>query len=246
MNGRLWTGEEVAFLRAHYATQTGKWIGRRLGRSLSCVHQAARQRGLARKREPAPEALLSLIRDRHAAGWVDSEIMRAWNEANPERSVSRESVGNYRRALGLDSNKGNARYRQQVRERTAEQLRRAGVPRLVDLRVRANRREAIRSGWPHHLTPNEVQVLNLLADGMPRTRREIALELGKDPDPRNAFKTKRTGKSVTASLRYDGLLRRSQRRVRKDGGKGHTAYEFWIPLQVLQERNRKMGRRLVG
>ena len=45
-----WSGEELRFLREHYAEHTAAWIGRRIGRSTQAVLKQARRLGLSKKR----------------------------------------------------------------------------------------------------------------------------------------------------------------------------------------------------
>lgn len=45
-----WSGEELRFLREHYAEHTAAWIGRRIGRTAQAVLKQARRLGLSKKR----------------------------------------------------------------------------------------------------------------------------------------------------------------------------------------------------
>ena len=45
-----WSGEELRFLREHYAEHTAAWIGRRIGRSTQAVLKQAGRTGLSKKR----------------------------------------------------------------------------------------------------------------------------------------------------------------------------------------------------
>ena len=45
-----WSGEELRYLREHYAGHTAAWIGRRIGRSTQAVLKQARRIGLSKKR----------------------------------------------------------------------------------------------------------------------------------------------------------------------------------------------------
>lgn len=45
-----WSGEELRFLREHYAGHTAAWIGRRIGRTVQAVLKQARRLGLSKKR----------------------------------------------------------------------------------------------------------------------------------------------------------------------------------------------------
>ena len=50
-----WSGEELRFLREHYAEHTAAWIGRRIGRSTQAVLRQARRIGLSKKRGRPPK-----------------------------------------------------------------------------------------------------------------------------------------------------------------------------------------------
>ena len=244
MTGSRWTPDELEVLRSRYGRASTADIARALGRSVPSVHTAAVRYGLGKRRQPPPKALLELIAERHAEGWMDGEIMHAWNAANPRQSVERRTVGNYRRRLGLPGNAHNDRHRQQVARRLQSQLQRTGAVSLAELASRRFRLRVAAQGWPAgiRITPSELRVLEFMADGQPHTRREIAAELGHG-NARHDLKTREPGQSLTASLVRKGLLRRTRGRIRKRRGKGRSEYEYYIPLQVLQRRREKNGRR---
>lgn len=50
-----WSGEELRFLREHYAEHTAAWISRRIGRSTLAVLCQARRTGLSKKRGRPPK-----------------------------------------------------------------------------------------------------------------------------------------------------------------------------------------------
>jgi hypothetical protein len=77
--------------------------------------------------------------------------------------------------------------------------------------------------------------MNVMADGEFRTRREIAELTGQvKKQQRWWFKVGYGSQSALANLVNRGMLRRSAKRIRKRGGKGQTAYEYWMPLDVLR------------
>lgn len=100
---------------------------------------------------------------------------------------------------------------------------------LAGFHVLAKRRQqrfAREAGLPLDLRPLEVRVFQVLRQGEYLTRAEIAERLG------HATSCQRT---ALDNLVDRGLVRRSAKRTRKLGGKGRTAYEYWVPLEVFRQ-----------
>jgi len=239
---RKWTDEENEALRAGWKRGCVASFAKRFGRSKTSVSQHATWLGLAiyRKRTCDPE-LLEFIREQHAAGLLDTEMHRAWNDAHPSDPVTRERICYVRRKfLGLDKNHDQLKAcKQRAYKRQMEVL---GIKSMPDLWERHMRRQALKHGWPADVRPLEIQILDVMLDGEFRTRAEIAAAIGlRSNNQREWFKTSSGSQSAIANLVNRGLLRRSSRRTRRSrtGGSGRTSYEYWMPLEVRRSRPRQ-------
>lgn len=235
---RPWTIDDLITLRELYGRKTAKQLGRQLGRSASAVMLKANALGLSR-RYGAPAGLLDFIRQQHAAGYLDTDIHSQWMANHGQLyPVDRKSIRNYRAGLGLPVN--SERRLQRRRDAHRKQLETMGIASLQVLAVRRQRRAALQSGWPLDLSPLEVRIMDALQDGQFRTRREIAEAIGaRCEKQRTWFKCRRGTKTALGNLVVRGLVRRTAGRTRKGHGKGATAYEYWIPLDVLRNRKRR-------
>jgi predicted transcriptional regulator len=239
---RAWTAEEIATVRELYGHKTAAQIGRKINRSANSVLQQGSKLGLNR-RYGADPALLAYIREQHAAGLVDTDIARGWQALHPDQHVCRETIAWYRRKkLGLQVNR--QRILEIRRAGYAKQLRTMGIESFAVLARRRQRRFVLRSGWPADLYPLDVRILQALSDGQYHTRQEIAAAIGCRTDKQRAwFKCRRGSQTALHNLVQRGLVKRTVGRTRKVGGKGGTAFEYWIPLDVLRKyvhRNRRM------
>jgi hypothetical protein len=101
-------------------------------------------------------------------------------------------------------------------------------------------RESRRDGWPG-AKPLERRILKVMQDGQYRTRVEIAAAINQQKrSQRWLFKCRYGSKSALCNLVQRGLLKRSRKQVRRGTGKGYSAYEYWMPLEVI--RGVKRGR----
>jgi hypothetical protein len=117
------------------------------------------------------------LRRHHRLGHTDTEIVRTWHEETGV-SINRRTVCEFRARLNLPSNACSPWRRDQVRQRTSLQLLQMGLPSIGYLRVLAFRAFARRNGWPEDLRPRAVQILNLLYEQGPQTRRQISDAIG--------------------------------------------------------------------
>lgn len=237
---RKWTAADEQLLRDNWSFGCVRRLAQQLGRSKASVMQHAATLGLALwRREYCEPELLDFIRAQHAAGLIDTQIHRAWLAEHPDSTIKRERVAYVRRRfLKLPRNEDTLR---EVKRASYErQMEVLGVESLPQVWVRHLRRQAIRQGWPPDLGPLECRILNVMLDGQYRTRAEIAAALGLRPEAKTTwFKTSSGSQSGISNLLNRGLLRRSQRRMRKLGGKGSTCYEYWMPLDVIRSRPRQ-------
>ena len=241
MSGTRWTDEEIDYLRSHYGRGRWKAIGRRLGRSEAAVAQKASLLGLKQlqwKKGSPPQDLLDFIRTQHAAGALDADMARQWNDRHPERSIGRRSLCYLRRSLGLTKNEASILQRR--REGYERQMQVLGVSSVTDLSTRHRKREAMKAGWKVPTTPMERQILALMLDGELRGRLEIAEAVGHAGRPqRHWFKCKYGAQSALANLVRKRLLKRTGKRIRRGEGKGHSVYLYWMPLDVMRNRTRR-------
>lgn len=234
MSGRKWTSEELELLRSEYKRRSCKSLGDQLGRSAAAVGQQAVLLGLHQPRL-VPPGLLEFIRDCHGRGMLDTEIHSAWLADHPDSTIDRKSICNYRHKLGLPV---NAARRVEVRRQAYQtQLQVLGIAGLNVLAARRQRRPALEAGLPADLRPLEVRIFVALRAGGYMTRQEIASAIGvKSDSQRTWFKCRYGSQSALDNLVRRGLVRRTSGRTRKlpDRGKGCTAYEYWVPMDVLQ------------
>lgn len=179
--------------------------------------------------------LLILIRHLHGQQYSDSEIAAAWNHEHPSRPIDRRTVSEIRGKMGLPSHGPySARYRRRVADKTREQCVQAGVRSLAEVRAKAYRAFARRRGWPEHLRPREVQILDLLYEQGPKTREEIAVAIGwRIERGQRAYLACKYGRgNYVANLMAAGLVARSARRINFGRGQGRSVYTYFIPPHV--------------
>lgn len=240
--GRYFSQQDRDTLRRLYKRIPCEQIAAQLGRSVSGTYQAAWKMGLG---TPVPmlarnPKFQAFIRQKHAAGWSDSEISAAWGAG-----ASREWVGDVRVSLGLEKNGvTHPRFRQRVREKTAEQLRKAGLPSIGWLRAASFRQYQIGRGWlPDRcgvLGPRYVQVLDALWERGPQSRRELAAVIGMPwKGIRNSLTGNAEGGSILATLMRRGLVVCLGRIIRSPdcgrgnrAGQGHNTRMYSLPLDV--------------
>jgi len=231
-----WTEEDVRVLRELYPRHAAPEIARLLGRTAANVYRAVARFRLTTQRRMrwTPQAEQTL-RDKHAEGLTDTEIA-------PLLGCDRHAVGKRRRRLGLPDNAFHERRRARVRERTAAQLRAAGLSSMGQLRAEAYRRYARECGWPDDVRPRGVQILNALAAaGGPLTRRQIADAVGVPwKCTRNSLASNDAEGSYLAHLAARGLVTRLAKACTvRNQGKGASRDLYTLgpaALALLQER----------
>lgn len=222
---RFWTDEEKAFVLSHAGKMTAEEIGARLNRPVPGIYGMFKRLGL---RIGAPridwQTHDAALRRLNALGYSDAEIAA-------ETGLDRRTLQDRRNKLGLPSNALNERHRRRVAEKTAEQLRKAGLSSLGELRSEAFRQAARACGWPEDLRPRSVQILNELYRRGPMTRRQIADAIGMPwKGSRNSLHSNDAEGTYLAHLMRRGLVIRFGRLVKgsADGtqgsGKGQHLY----------------------
>lgn len=236
---RVWAPDELEYLQGNYRRLPAAEIAGVLRRPVTQVYQGAARLGLNMPHKHVPPELQAFIREKHALGWSDNEITRAWNAEHPELAFNRRSIQEHRRdRLRLASNAHNERHRLRVAAKTREQLRLAGLPNLAALRVKAFCDFATRHGWPGITRPRLVQILNLLYEQGPHTREQIARKIGvkweasaNHPATRRGLKLG-TGRSCMGELIELGLVVKLPGRPIRGRGRGQSFCLYAIAPSV--------------
>jgi hypothetical protein len=227
MSGRAWTTREDAFLRRHRGRLTTVEIARRLERGKSGVYRRVVKLGMARKRPFRwTVRIKATVAGLHRRGWSDTEIAAAVGIAD------RHTVARWRRRRGLQANIWSEHLREKTRQNTRQQLRRAGVVTLKDLQRAAWARRARALGWPEDLRFRAVEILEVLWQRGPMTRRQIAACVGMPwKGPRKSLHSNDREGSYLAYLMARGLVV-CQKRVLQQGGQGKNVSLYMLPLGV--------------
>lgn len=227
---RRWQETEIDYLRRHYGKRPAKEIASELGRPLHQVYGAADRYGLSEPQRGLPDEFHSILRLFHERGWSDAEIAEFWQlQGWP---FDRRSICDHRRALGLPSNALSERRRRRVAAKTREQCRQAGLRSLAEVRCQAFERFARARGWPADLPPRCVQMLDVMYERGPMTRRQLAAAIGM---PWKGSKKTMVG-SVPGGTYLAFLMRRGLvvkfRKVVKQPGSGRNVDLYQLPLHV--------------
>ncbi len=244
MNGRLYTPDEREFILANRGKIPTTEIAEQLGRPVHSVYQWLNRNGLAGTQRPRGERerIDQRIRELHSQGWLDSEI--ADDITAGIAQVDRRTVCDFRRAMGLSSNKGSQRHRAQVAAKTREQLERKGLNSLAEERVSAFRKFAIDEGWPEDLRPRAVQILNALYDFGPQTRRQLAERIGMPwKGSRKSLVSNDPEGSYLAHLMKRGLVV-ALKRVVTSRGRGKSVNLYAIAAGVVRCRSQEKEREI--
>lgn len=229
---RVWTPEQIETARANRGRLTAAEIAKLVGKSPSGVHQLFNRLGLSAKRKQRPE-LLTLIKEKHALGWSDAEVAAEWNRLHPDDRLAREWICEVRRdKLKLPHNAYSDHRRQKVAAKTREQVAAAGLKTLAEVRVKAFRDFAKRQGWPDDLRPRAVQILKLLYETGPKTRREICDAIGMTwRGSRKSLCSNDPEGSYLAHLQARGLVIQLSRVV-KGKGSGHSVSKYAVAPHI--------------
>ncbi|MDB5297793.1 MAG: hypothetical protein JWO31_3776 [Phycisphaerales bacterium] len=246
---RHWSAAELQLVRdGTAASETPAQLLARLpGRSLSSLYQVRILLGLGKPQKLMGPELDALIRRRHAEQWCGAEIAAEWNALHadrPERRVCRSAVAVHRRALGLVSNRLTERQRERVGAKTREQLAAAGLPSLAALHRKVIRERIAAQGWPAALRWREAQILSLIWERGPLTKREICAALGTPfRGAKGTLKANEKGGTYMATLMRRGLLVSFRRAVRHPScGAGHRAGQgrnvdvYSLPLTIERRK----------
>ena len=92
---RNWTSEEEEFLKTHYGRDlSNQDLARRLGRTTQSVAVKAGRLGITYKKPRTSDAFLKFLKEKHAEGWSEMAIARAWG-------CGHQTVARHRQGLGL-------------------------------------------------------------------------------------------------------------------------------------------------
>ncbi len=225
MAGSAWTTSDDDVIRAGFRKVPTGEIAKAMRRSWRSVYQRARTIGLAVPRRYRGPEFIEFIRRHHALGWSDTEIAKA-------QCADRHAVTHIRESLGLPSVLHSAHQRQRVREKTREQLAGIGLKSMADLRRKVFCDRARAAGWPEDLRPRSVQILNLLWDNGPMTRRQLSDAMGLPwLGSRGSLKSNDAEGSYLAHLMRRGLVV-TLGRIVKGKGKGHSVQIYSLPLWI--------------
>lgn len=237
MERRFWTNRECAFATEHKGKLTAAQIAKRLHRSSKSVEMFFFVRGLTAKRVNRGERFVRFILVRHAKGWSDAEIAAEWNARRPKQRCSRERLSEVRRdKLGLSHNAYSEHRRKKVAARTREQLREAGLVSIGHLRREAFARWCKDQGWPQLTRPRAAQIMNVLYERGPRTRKQIAAAIGMPwKGSRKSLVSNDPGGSYLAYLARIGLVVRLPK-LNKGRGKGTSTNLYAVSPHVRRNR----------
>lgn len=231
---KTWTKTELDYLRRWYRKRPTSEIATHLGVTVGKVYATVQRLRIGEPKPGIGRRVGPQIRKYHAQGWSDSEIAA-------KVGCCREYVGELRRKLGLPSNAYNEHYRARVRAKTQEQCRKAGVPNLGALRARIHREQAAAAGWPEDLRLRHVQILDLLYDHGPKTRREIAEAIGMPwKGSRQSLTSNDPEGSYLGHLMARGFVVCLPRKVRQ-GGQGKNVSLYMIPPYVRRDEKKRKG-----
>jgi len=237
MKQRYWTPGELAVLRRDYCVKSKREIAAELNRPLCSIWGKASALGLSRPQRINAPGFETFFREKHALGWSDSAIAKAWG------GTDRHAVSRMRKRLGLASNLHCKYQREQVKKKTREQLRKAGLKSLAYLRFKVWRDRARAEGWPEELKPRQVEIMNLLWENGPMAREQIGQALGmrkkKRSDGRrlwypmlsNKAASETTGATWLSDLMKRGLVI-DLGRIETGHGPGGNRHVYSLPLGI--------------
>ncbi len=174
------------------------------------------------RKSPAkpPVGFADFVRREHAIGKSDREIADAVGG-----SMTRVCVRNHRKSMGLKSWRHST---PNLRQKLCERLKSARSRRQEN-RIR----NSIEAGWCDNLRPREVQIVGLIWDNGPQTRRELARLMG--------IRKLQCGthcRDYLASLQNKGLVVKIHVAVRRPGKNRHLSL-YSLPFDI---RRVKRGR----
>ena len=213
MSRRMWSAEADQFLIQFYRERGAAWCAGLANVSKLSVYQRAHHLGLSRNHNHASdEQIKQAIRSMHPRGLTDTEIATAI-AAEHKSGVDRHRVGVIRKAMGLASNKVSDHMRQRVAVKTREQIAKAGLNSLADVRTERFNQWKRGLGWPDSLTVRAVQALEMFFQHGPLTRVQLCDLLGVSSRKRTAPTSNAKGGTVLAELAAAGLICRVRKGV---------------------------------
>ena len=228
MKRRFWTASEDAKLRELFKTKPAREIAIELNRTIRSVYQHC------------DRLSLSIRRDKNLVQFRKSEIKRLIEEGLSDEltakqlGMTRKGVSRHRIRMGMPANDRNERYRQSVREKTKEQLAKAGLNSLAEGRAREFEKFSENAGWPG-VSVRGAQIANLLYSRGPMSRRQITEALGMPwKGSRKSLNNPMVpGGSYMAELQRAGIVVRLKRAVQVLGkGRGYTHDLYMIAIGV--------------
>lgn len=232
MRRHNWTKSDLAYLRRWYRKRPTAEIAEHVGATLRAVYAMVHCVGLGRPKPGICRRIQTTLRRLHGRGYSDSEIAEVVG-------CSRSYVSQHRREMGLPSNAYNDRYRARVRRKTLAQCRQAGVPNLGAYRAMIYARRAAAAGWPEDLRTRHVEILDLLYDHGPKTRREIAEALGMPwKGSRKSLVSNDPEGSYLAHLQARGFVVCLARKLPM-GGPGKNVSLYMVPPYVRRDEKKR-------
>jgi hypothetical protein len=221
-----WTDAERETLKALHETTPTREMAHILGRSTQAVGNRMILEGLRKRRIRIPSSALATIRELNHKGWSDSEIAESLGS-------DRHCVSRRRKDMGLPSNARNQRYRDKIRAGVRRQCEAACVKNMGEYRALMHRVKVLQSGWPRDLRMRSVQILNVLDERGPMTRRQIAEAVGMPwHEESNSLTSNDSEGTYLAHLQARGLVMRLGRIVLGKGrGKSVNLYSLTLNAQ---------------
>lgn len=238
---RYWTEADSQTVRDLYPTNTAEEIASALGRTRKAIEQHAKLLGLRKIADLDP--LIPAVKDLHARGLTDAAIARELAD-RLHSDDPRRAITGLRERIGLPVNAASILAVKRQAART--QLERLGLNSHAELRSRSFRRYAVENGWPADIRPRGVQVLNVLAEQGPKTRRELVAALGlkwkSTNKGRNNLASRDPGGSVLAILQARGFVIRQRRYTTgKPHGKNQLPSVYTLTLKAINWREDHVG-----
>jgi hypothetical protein len=172
-----WTEAERQLLREHWPDVVAKKVLARdlvskfTGRTLTMLYWQSGKLGLSAEGWERPDNWIEVLKEKLALGWNDSEIAKIFG-------ISRKYLCEVRNGLGLKASGHSDHYRKKVAAKTREQLAKAGLKSLAEVRGQRLQQFAESYGWPSNLRVRAVQILELLIAEPSLGRRAICEKLG--------------------------------------------------------------------
>lgn len=213
-----WTDESDSVLQKYYQSKGAQWCAKRIGCSISTAYSRAQALQLTTPMVCVSTAdVIDYLRKYHPLGYTDAEIKQVIDRECGV-NIDRHRLGDIRKSLGLPSNVWSARQRERVSRKTREQLDKAGLRHLGELKLKSFEAWKRSLGWPESLTMRAVQALELMYQKGPMTRVELCVAMGIDPRrSRTEPKSNAKGGTVMAELMRAGLIGRIHKAIEIPG-----------------------------